>query len=125
MIVDDEADSRRVAMRILASCGAEVATANSADQGFELFTRFRPHVVVSDIGMPDKDGYNLLLRIRSLPPQEGGQVPAVALTAFARSEDRRKALLAGFQSHVVKPAEPAELIAVVGSLLGRTGPKPP
>ncbi len=121
LVIDDEADSYDVARRILESCSAEVFTAGSVDEGLTLFKTNRPHVVVSDIGMPGKDGYQLIRAIRSLPSEQGGQTPAAALTAFARSEDRRRALLAGYQSHVVKPVEPAELITVVASLAGRTG----
>jgi CheY-like chemotaxis protein len=76
--------------------------------------------LVSDIGMPEEDGYALVRQLRRLPPSEGGDTPAVALTAFARTEDRRLALLAGFQMHIVKPADAAELVTVVASLAGRT-----
>lgn len=81
----------------------------------------RLDILVSDIGMPNEDGYTLLRRVRSLPPERGGRIPAVALTAYARTEDRRAALLAGFQSHVAKPVELSELIAVIANLTGRTG----
>ena len=87
----------------------------------ELFTAAVPDVLVSDIGMPEEDGYSLIGRIRALDPDHGGQIPAVALTAYARTEDRLKALLAGFQIHVVKPVDTVELVAVVASLAGRTG----
>jgi CheY-like chemotaxis protein len=80
-----------------------------------------PDVVLSDIGMPEQDGYELIRKIRNLPHDKGGLIPAAALTAFARSEDRTKALLAGFQMHVSKPVEPSELIATVASLAGLTG----
>ncbi len=79
----------------------------------------RPDVLVSDIGMPEVDGYRLILEVRRLPDDQGGNTPAAALTAFARSEDRRRALMAGYESHIAKPVEPAELIAVVASLAGR------
>jgi CheY-like chemotaxis protein len=81
----------------------------------------RPDVLVSDIGMPDVDGFELLRRVRALGEARGGKVPAVALTAFARSEDRTRALRAGFLVHVSKPVEPAELVATVASVVGRTG----
>jgi CheY-like chemotaxis protein len=85
----------------------------------ELVESFRPDILVSDIGMPDKDGYELIRHVRG---HVGAKtLPAVALTAFARSEDRTRALLAGFQSHVSKPVDPDELVAVVASLLERTG----
>jgi len=76
-------------------------------------------VIVSDIGMPDKDGYQFMREVRSLSVEEGGATPAIALTAFARSEDRTRAMLAGYQVHVSKPIEPQELIATVASLAGR------
>ena len=78
-------------------------------------------MLVSDIGMPGEDGYALIRRVRALGPARGGDVPAVALTAYARAEDRMKAILAGFQMHVSKPVEPAELLTMVASLAGRTG----
>jgi CheY-like chemotaxis protein len=80
----------------------------------------RPDVVVSDIGMPNEDGYAFIRQVRALGPQGGGDVPAVALTAYARSEDRMRSVLAGFQMHVAKPVAPAELITMVASLVGRT-----
>jgi CheY-like chemotaxis protein len=76
-------------------------------------------VIVSDIGMPDEDGYTFIRKLRALPREEGGRIPAVALTAYARAEDRSKALLAGFQNHAAKPIEPQELVMVVANLAGR------
>jgi CheY-like chemotaxis protein len=103
----------------LMECGAEVALAGSADEAMMLIESFGPDIMVSDVGMPDQDGYDLIRRVRARVAAK--TLPAVALTAFARSEDRRRALLAGFQTHVSKPAEPAELVAVVASLVERTG----
>ena len=80
----------------------------------------KPDLIVADIGMPDMDGYSFIRRIRALPANEGGQTPAIALTAFARSEDRRRAMLAGFDVHVAKPVEPGELVAVVARLARRS-----
>jgi CheY-like chemotaxis protein len=80
----------------------------------------RPHVIVSDIGMPERDGYQLIRDVRSLPAAGGGRTPAVALTAFARSEDRTRAMLAGFQVHVAKPIEPHELVAAISTLDSQT-----
>jgi CheY-like chemotaxis protein len=97
-----------------------VVLAGSVRDAIELLQRERPDVLLSDIGMPGEDGYQLLKQVRELPSVRGGSVPAAALTAFARSEDRRRALLAGFQLHVAKPLEPAELLAVVANLSGRT-----
>jgi CheY-like chemotaxis protein len=80
----------------------------------------RPHVLVSDVGMPGEDGYSLIRRVRALGPDHGGSVPAVALTAYARSEDRTRSILAGFQMHIAKPIEASELIAIVAALAERT-----
>lgn len=121
LVVDDEPDARNLAKRLLEECRADVSTAGSAAEAFDLLCRVRPDVVVSDVGMPGEDGYTFIRRVRALPPESGGRTPAAALTAFARSEDRRRALIAGFQSHVTKPVEPMELVAVVASLAGRTG----
>ena len=79
----------------------------------------RPDVLVSDIGMPEEDGYALIHQVRALSPEQGGSMPAIALTAYARSEDRLKVILAGFQMHMAKPVEAAELLALVASLAGR------
>jgi PAS domain S-box-containing protein len=119
LVVDDEPDARQLIRRVLMECGAEVALAGSADEAMMLIESFGPDIMVSDVGMPDQDGYDLIRRVRARAAAK--TLPAVALTAFARSEDRRRALLAGFQTHVSKPAEPAELVAVVASLVERTG----
>lgn len=121
LIVDDEPDARDIVKFVLGEAKATVITASTADEALALVRAERPHVVVSDIGMPDKDGYELIRELRDLPPSEGGDVPAIALTAFARSEDRTRAMLAGYQVHVAKPIEPRELVVTVGSLAGRTG----
>jgi CheY-like chemotaxis protein len=104
--------------QILNHFGAEVKIAGSASEGFEKFTAAKPDILVSDIGMPEEDGYSLIRRIRNLPGEQG-KTPAVALTAYARPQDRLKALNAGFQMHISKPVEPDELAAVIGSLIGR------
>ena len=122
LVVDDEPDALRLIRRLLEECRAEVVTASSAAEAYDAITRgLAPHVLLSDVGMPGEDGYSLMRRIRARAPAEGGAVPSAALTAFARSEDRRRAMLAGFQVHVAKPVEPAELRAVVATLAGRTG----
>jgi len=121
LYVDDEPDARELAQRILSNQGARVITADSAEAGRELMAREHPDVLVADIGMPDEDGYSLIRTIRSLPSSQGGAIPAAAVTALARTEDRRRALLAGFQTHVAKPVDVVELVAVVASLAGRTG----
>lgn len=118
LLVDDEDDSRELMVSILRAGGADVQSCESAAKAFEALARFRPDVLVSDIGMPDEDGYSFLRRVRALPPPLG-RVPAVALTAYARPEDARKAFLAGFQMHVPKPVEPSALATVVANLGGR------
>jgi signal transduction histidine kinase/CheY-like chemotaxis protein len=121
LVVDDEADSRDTLRHILEHCRAEVFTAGSAAEAMEILPRLLPHVLLSDIGMPDEDGYSFIRRVRKLAAGEGGQTPAVALTAFARTEDRRRALLAGFEMHLSKPVEIHELCAVVATLARRLG----
>jgi PAS domain S-box-containing protein len=115
LVVDDEPDARALIERILRRCGADVATAGGADEAFDLLRRGPPDLILSDVGMPGQDGYQFLRRVRALSREQGGDTPAVAITAFARSEDRRRALTAGFQMHLPKPVEPAELLAVVAS----------
>jgi CheY-like chemotaxis protein len=121
VLVDDEPDARALIIHLLQQCRAEVHAAGSADEGLQLVQAVKPDVIISDIGMPHKDGYQFLREVRALSPEEGGKTPAVALTAFARSEDRTRAMMAGYQVHVAKPIEPQELLATVGSLAGRTG----
>jgi signal transduction histidine kinase/CheY-like chemotaxis protein len=116
MVVDDEIDAVHLVQRIMEEHGATVATCMSAAECLKCIGEERPDVLIMDIGMPDMDGYTLIGKIRELSPELGGRTPAVALTAFARSEDRRKAMLAGFDIHVAKPAEPDELVAVVSRL---------
>ncbi|HZG52166.1 MAG TPA: hybrid sensor histidine kinase/response regulator, partial [Pyrinomonadaceae bacterium] len=120
LLVEDEPDAREMLVAVLKQCRADVrAVANAADALLELEV-WRPEVLISDIEMPGEDGYTLIRKIRALTPERGGKIPAAALTAYARAEDRMRALLAGFQLHVPKPVEPAELAAVVASLAGRT-----
>jgi CheY-like chemotaxis protein len=119
VIVDDEPDARSLLRRIFEDCDAEVHTAETADEAMTLLQSERPHVLISDIGMPGQDGYGLIRRVRALPVETGGHTPAVALTAYARAEDRVTAIVAGFQHHLSKPVEPNELIAIVASLARR------
>jgi signal transduction histidine kinase/CheY-like chemotaxis protein len=119
LAVDDDADSRMLLSAILGQCGAVVQTCESAAETLNVIKSFRPDVLVSDIGMPEQDGYELIKIIRS-GNSDLRRIPAVALTAFARVEDRMKALSAGFNMHVPKPVEPAELITVIASLLERS-----
>jgi PAS domain S-box-containing protein len=120
LVVDDEPDARALVRRVLEDCGAVVATAGSVAEALDRLRADRPDVLVSDIGMPGADGYTLIRQVRALGPAAGGDVPALALTAYARAEDRMKAVLAGFQMHVPKPVEPAELVTMIASLAGRT-----
>jgi len=119
LLVDDEADSRDLLNVVLDSCGASVTTASSAAEAFETIMREKFDVIISDIGMPVEDGFSLIGKIRSLANEQGGDVPAIALTAYARAEDRVKALRFGFQMHIAKPVEPSELIVAVANLAGR------
>jgi CheY-like chemotaxis protein len=114
LAVDDDEDSLAVIQRILAGRGAEVETAASVEEALEKVVRFKPDVLLSDIGMPGQDGYEFIRRVRATP--EGASIPAAALTALARSEDRTRALTAGFQNHVSKPVASAEIVATVHSL---------
>jgi len=116
LIVDDEADARDIIGEILRRSGAEVTTAATAQEGLQLLGRVRPDVLVSDIAMPDEDGYAFMRCIRQLTPADGGDTPAVALTAYAREEDRARALAAGFRLHLPKPVEPEELVGAVAGL---------
>ena len=116
LVVDDDTDARDVIAAILSEAGADVAAAESAAQGMDLVSRWKPDVLISDIGMPGEDGYSLIRRIRSLPAEQGGGIPAVALTAFARTQDRLKSLSAGYQMHIPKPVEPLELVTVIASV---------
>jgi PAS domain S-box-containing protein len=122
LVVDDEPDARELIKRILSDCHAKVTTAASAAEAMQVFKAEPPDVLVSDLGMPDVDGFALLAQLRALGRTAGGNVPAVALTAFARSEDRLRALEAGFGAHISKPVEPTELIATVAAMVG---PAPP
>ncbi len=120
LVVEDQADARELIRRVLEECDARVLTASTAAEAVAAIQSERPHVLVSDIGMPDVDGYELLRRVRALGPELGG-LPAIALTAFARSEDRTRTLRAGFLVHVSKPVEPSELVAAVAGAAGRAG----
>jgi len=119
LIIEDEADARAMLRVALEQSGANVTAVASADEALRALVQVRPDVVISDIGMPDEDGYALIRKLRALPPEAGGQIPALALTAYARDEDRRQALSAGFQMHLSKPVEPDKLIATVARLAGR------
>jgi PAS domain S-box-containing protein len=118
LVVDDDRDARELIFRILSDCQAAVRIAGSAREAVDAMRAAPPDLLISDLGMPEVDGFELLAWVRQLGRDHGGEVPAVALTAFARSEDRLRALEAGFSAHISKPVEPSELIAVVASLVG-------
>jgi CheY-like chemotaxis protein len=119
LVVDDEPDALALIRRVLEQSNASVIEAASADAGSELLRSEKPDVLISDIGMPVKDGFEFIREVRALPAEDGGRTPAVALTAFARSEDRTRALMAGYQLHLSKPIEHHELVVTVMSLATR------
>lgn len=122
LVVDDEVDARDLVAHILENCGSEVVTVGSAEQAINIFnansTTSPFHILVSDIGLSEQDGYSLMRQIRLLPPEEGGQIPALALTAYAKDEDRQAAFSAGFHAHLAKPVEPYELLFTIANLIG-------
>lgn len=122
LVVDDDTDTRDFYMTVLEQCGASVTAAASVSDALEALKRQHPDVLVSDIGMPGEDGYTLIGKVRALESAGGRHLPAVALTAYAREVDRQQAIAAGFQEHLPKPVEPAELVAVVAHLVGQTEP---
>jgi PAS domain S-box-containing protein len=121
LVIEDEPDARELIKEALTQCQAEVVTAASAMEGLEVVKNQRLDVLISDIGMPGEDGYQFIRAVRNLPETQGGRTPAIALTAFAHSTDRTKALLAGYQRHLAKPVESKELIATISSLTERAG----
>jgi PAS domain S-box-containing protein len=120
VVVDDSADTLELIAFILEQCRAQVRTATSVDQAIQAIAQLKPDILISDIGMPDEDGYSLIRQVRTLEVDQGKPILAVALTAFAREEDRTRTLDAGFQMHLPKPIEPAELVAVVANLAERS-----
>jgi CheY-like chemotaxis protein/anti-sigma regulatory factor (Ser/Thr protein kinase) len=119
LAVDDQRESLELVKRVLEERHAQVVVASCACSGFEMLERFRPDVLISDIGMPGEDGYAFLRRVRSLPLECGGATPAIALTAFAGFEDRQQAIACGYQAHVPKPIDVTCLVAAVAGLIGR------
>jgi PAS domain S-box-containing protein len=119
LVVDDEEDTRDLLRAGLTECGADVSVSSSAEDAVKVLRDWNPDVLISDIGMPLVDGYEFIRQVRSLPSDRGGTIPAVALTAYARFEDRLKALRAGYEMHVPKPVELSELVTVILSLLRR------
>jgi PAS domain S-box-containing protein len=118
LVVDDQADALELIHDVLAEAGAEVVTAQSASEALEKLLDFHPDVLVSDIGMPDVDGYGLIRRVRRLGTSTGGRTPAVALTAYAGADDAERCFAAGFQNHLPKPVDPEQLVRVVANLAG-------
>jgi CheY-like chemotaxis protein len=119
LLVEDQEDAREMLQVLLENHGAQVRAVASAAEAFQCLREWRPDILVSDIGLPGENGYELLQRIRALPAEEGGRTPAIALTAYARAEDRARALRAGFDMHVPKPVEAAELLAVLAAAAER------
>lgn len=119
LVVEDDADVRQLLSWSLEERHAIVVSASSVDEALTLLAIERPDVILSDIGMPDRDGFSLIRAVRGLDARDGGQTPAVALTAFAHPEDRTRALLAGYQFHLAKPVDAGELIAAIAALAGR------
>jgi signal transduction histidine kinase/DNA-binding response OmpR family regulator len=119
LIVDDEADSRELIIAVLAQCGAEVKACETPAEALIELQAWGPDLLISDIGMPVEDGYSLIKRVRELDEPQHGQIPAVALTAYASTEDHLRALSAGFQMHLAKPLDPEELVAAIANLAGR------
>ncbi len=116
LVVDDELDTRKLISTVIAQSGAEVTSCASAGEALETLKTWRPHILMSDIGMPGEDGYALIRQVRALPADRGGRTPAAALTAYARDEDRTRALAAGYQLHIAKPFSPGDLLAAVSDL---------
>ena len=121
LVVDDDQDTRDLLEWVLRRVGAEVVAVPSAQAAMEALEKERPHILVSDIAMPEEDGLSLMRRIRALPREHGGRIPAVALTAHSMVQDRLQSLRAGFQSHVPKPVVPEELVEVVTSIVHLRG----
>jgi len=124
LVVDDELDARELVAEAFKSAGAVVYLAASAREALAVIAASQPNVLVSDIGMPFEDGYELMRRVRSLPADQGGEIPALALTAYARTADAHRAYDAGYQRHVAKPVDPLQLVQLVAGLTGRATPVP-
>ncbi|WP_411675354.1 response regulator [Dulcicalothrix desertica] len=117
LVVDDETDSRELVKFIVEQAGAEVIAADGAKQALATLTQWLPNILISDIGMPEMNGYMLLQQVRTLAPQQGGQIPAIALTAYAGDYNKQQASLAGFQGHIAKPIEPINLLKAIKDLI--------
>jgi CheY-like chemotaxis protein len=120
LVVDDDRDSLDLVHTILVNLGAEAQQCVSVTEGLKAVEEWRPHVVISDIAMPGEDGYTFIRKVRALDFSKGGKTPALALTAYGRAEDRVRTLSAGYNMHVAKPVDAAELGVIVGSLAERS-----
>ena len=121
-VVDDDEEALELATTIVTAAGGEVRGCRAAADGLEVLREWRPHVLVSDIEMPGEDGYSLIRKVRALPPADGGDTPAIALTAYGRSQDRTRSLTAGFNMHVPKPVDPGELTTIVATVASHAAP---
>lgn len=119
LLVDDEPEARQILSTVIMRTGAEVKTCNSASEALAQLAEWRPDVILSDIAMPDEDGYSFMTKVRALPPDKGGETPAAALTAYARDADRLQALAAGYQMHIAKPIGAGQLVTMIARLAGR------
>jgi CheY-like chemotaxis protein len=124
LVVDDDADARELIAVVLQTAGARVTTVPGARAALAALERELPDVLLSDIGMPGEDGYMLIDTIRALPPERGGRLPAVAVTAYVHSQDRRRALTSGYQRCLSKPVDPFELVAVIAAVLPTRASRP-
>jgi CheY-like chemotaxis protein len=113
LVVDDDADNREMLAMTLEHCGARVATAGSVAEALRILEEERPQVLISDIGLPDEDGFSLMRKVRALPTSRGGDIPAIALTGHGAEEDRAQTRGAGFHAHLTKPVAPEEMLAVI------------
>jgi len=121
LVVEDEDDIWDLLVTVLEQCGADVVAAASVAEALDRLDERLPDVLVSDLAMPGEDGFSLIRQVRARPIERGGEVPAAALTAYARAEDRVRALAAGFQMHVPKPIDPAALVSLVAALAAKAG----
>jgi CheY-like chemotaxis protein len=119
LLVEDDDDARKLLGAMLKRYGARVTSTKSAAEALRVFEGELPDVLISDIGMPDQDGYELMRKLRELPPEKGGNTPAIALTGYASRKDRERALNSGYQQHIAKPIEQADIIKAIAALIGR------
>jgi CheY-like chemotaxis protein len=119
LLVDDEPEARQIISTVITRTGAEVKSCQSAHEALVKLSEWKPDVILSDIAMPEQDGYSFIRQVRSLPRDKGGDTPAAALTAYARDIDRRQALAAGYQMHIAKPIGASQLVTMIARLAGR------